>query len=469
MIRLILLLFLFTIVSCKQLQIKPLATFRVGVYALPAKIDPRNNQVNIFHYIDLQLFYPLFEKADDLSLNSAFLDLKATRALSSEFRSFRFCLKDSIAFSDGTLITNTHLKRSIESAHLALHNLIPIEKIILASDRCTEVTLKQRDIRYLDKLTTIQSTILKEENAVAPIGLGPYRIESFHKNRLVLLLNQAAKQDQVNQVEFIKVYSLEDAQKAQIDDWNHIQIFETPEDIKTNSIPIKRVLLKSYFLLLDIKNKANRQNLWRCLDRTKLANTLRLSVEVSSSYLPKSLPGATLANYSPTWDGPCVKQKRAVKRLPIVCTGERYCDGFKMYLNEFSSQLPLAFDIIELPPADMIQRVLKNDVELISLIANDTSEYDPSGFFTQLYGNNRVNNLELTDIKNFISSAALAESPSQIDRLFQKAHQAVIESGFIYPIGQVVATHYYPKRISNIKVLDNSLDFPNISQLRVDH
>ena len=129
--------------------------YTVSVTALPERLDPWNTEVGGFHYLNSQLYYPLFEyQGFSQNLASAFLDMTRTAAIDSTLRQFRLCLRDGVLFSNGDQIRLGDLVDSLEHIH-ATHAALQTPDIALESGQCLRVTLRDSDSNYFDKLTTV--------------------------------------------------------------------------------------------------------------------------------------------------------------------------------------------------------------------------------------------------------------------------------------------------------------------------
>ena len=235
-------------------------TYRVVLQSLPEKIDPRHNATNIYNYINSQLFYPLFERDSEGRISSHFFALDTTKALSSEFTRFQFCLNPSQVFSDGTQINTAQVRRALEGVHKTKSDLVPI-KTILEKDGCIQVTLKASDPYYFDKLSGVQSTVLKDEDSKdgIAIGFGPYKLTSKTSDRIVLEEVPRQVVGTFKRVEFIRFTDMNQFDSSsEISDWNHIYHVPIPERLQSGFQEIQRSIYKTYYLLVRLPSETDR-------------------------------------------------------------------------------------------------------------------------------------------------------------------------------------------------------------------
>jgi ABC-type transport system substrate-binding protein len=133
-----------------------ISEYSVGLQSLPEHIEPRKNSINIYHFINLHLFFPLFQRDDNYSLKSQFLDLPLTKAIDLNFKRFQFCLQKGVRFTDSSDITADDLADSIKDTHQAKASLPKLDSLKI-NGVCVLVNLSQPDPYYFDKLTSVDS------------------------------------------------------------------------------------------------------------------------------------------------------------------------------------------------------------------------------------------------------------------------------------------------------------------------
>ncbi|MBI4667645.1 MAG: hypothetical protein HY747_00420 [Elusimicrobia bacterium] len=200
--------------------------YRVALQSLPERIDPRTNMVNIYHYINIHLFYPLFEREDDGSLSSQYLDLNSSIALDKSFKHFQLCLRPGAAFSAGDPIENSDLKTSIETTH-EQDVFLPRLSEISIDKGCVMIALTEKDPIYFDHLTTIRSAVVRfrKQDDPVPIGLGPYQVKEFSKDRILLTASPGRVRGSFKSVEFLRFSETIMTPANNIHDFNHLYHF----------------------------------------------------------------------------------------------------------------------------------------------------------------------------------------------------------------------------------------------------
>jgi len=466
----ILILFTLFVSACsKESTISDGQVFRVGVPYLPKKIDPRHNYINSFHYINTHLFFPLFSMSITGQIESRLLDMSKTRATDSEYRNFELCLNPNIHFTDNSPITVYDLEESLKETHAVRFNLQKIVAIKLTSPLCLHVELENKDAQYFHKLTTIQSTILKKgtSNKELPIGLGPYLLISNTPEKVVLKSFENYVEGDFKKIEFIIVKEQNDTFKYQITDNNHNYLFNVPDAFKKESFGIKRMLLKTYSILIDYKNESSRKVIRSCLKERGIFHyfTENYSLAENDGLLPKGLLGSDRPEKL-TKDPLC--QKSELKNVRLICTGDKMCNSFKNFLAQESKHLPFKITFEQVSSEKYVQLVQSSE-EIVTLMGNDCIDQDSSGFFEGLYGKERYSNIEIPKLKESIIKAALSDNDEEKAKYYRLANEFVINSGLMLPLGQVVVEQYYPKSISNLRILNSTMGYPQINLFKVGH
>jgi hypothetical protein len=454
------------------------AVFRVGVRALPARIDPVNNEINIYHYINLHLFYPLFQKDESGILVSEYLDMAETKGLDETFSRFQFCLKSGLLFLDGSPVHIDELSRAIEVGHEKNAELATVKIISSDNPRCIRVDLSRTDSNYFEKLTTIQSAVLKKGSAKdeSPVGIGPYRIKERRLDRIILTAADKNKLPFYREIQFIKVESPEQGKQEQLQDWNHIWQYmgkETliPKEITAKYKKVIRPLFRSLVLVVNLNNAKTRQEFGRCFNRKGFLQNVGLQLLNIPGYLPVGLSGSKV-DYDQivqSWKLPesnC-KSFGPKKTVRFYHFYSNLDAEIRKYFLDANPYLPVKVEVKLVSVEEAIRRVF-NQEELMMPIMADATRPSSVGFFSFLMGQKKIVNSDISGLRSFVALGSQASADESKDAFFRKAHEAVLSSGYIIPLGQIEAVLYYPPEVIGIDVIDQINGFPLIHRLRVE-
>lgn len=440
------------------------STFRVAVPFILNDLDPHHNTVNVQHYINIHLYYPLFQADDNGKLTSEFLDIDNCHATDKTFKRYKLCIKNGLYFSDSSTIQIEDLIFSLKSTHSAQMNLWPLRSIEAVDKHCLLLELENKDMMYFDKLTTIQSTLIKKNSSPSrPVGLGPYTINHSTKEKLSLTSNPSLSFDFKN-IEFIITNPKLANKDSYIQDWNHNYIFDVPERIKKDSLHIRRKLFKVYVLVIDYKDIKIRKQITACFNAHKIENYFPLlSKDHLNSFLPEGIQG-----YQPNKEYDWGKCNSASKNIAInfVCAGEKQCSGIKMFLRQKQDQLPFKINLTEIDSKDYAKHLLSEN-ESVMIVGLDSYDYEPSTFFQIFLGNEKVTLTSFDEIKLKLLKAARSDNTSIKESIIHELHNHLLDSKIVYPIGQVIVDQFYPKYITNLRILNKSTGFPQINLLKI--
>jgi hypothetical protein len=450
-------------------------TYTVATTYLPQRIDPRRNMINVFHYINLQLYYPLMTRqGPNNNLTSAFLDMQSTRTRSARLDAYALCLTPGVRFSDGSPITAHDLEVTLEEVHAAQRAMAHLDAIT-RDDRCVYVTLDRPDPMYLDKLTVVSTTLLKADNQydVIPVGLGPYRVEAWDAAHLRLRYVGADATARFKHVEYVKIRDVAEAQRRGLMDLNLLAwaperdaALETYQRVPT---PVHR----TYLLVVAHPDEAVRRQMVSCLDMDAFNDVLGLGFQPVLGYLPRGLLGSHVdfRQIKPDlYRGAC----HFPGPKPRVAYYNHLPDAqgrLSQYFAAHADALP--FDVsVELHPySDIIQSFLAGKTFLfligVDLPTSQSAQIgEPSQFFERFYGEQTFVPRLLHDLEALVDAALVAPSHEEKRRLYETAHRALLESGYLVVLGERLQYLYYPTDISHIEFAESIVGYPRIESIK---
>ena len=446
-------------------------TFRVALRYVPTNLDPRHNQLNTTHYVLLHLYYPLFEKSESGLLDSHFLDVTRTKSLDSSFESFQFCLKSDIRFNDRTTVSINDLRRALIESHRTQEVLPPLSSLEnhYSMPDCLIATIDHPDLSYFDKFQGVASTVLKSgtEQYPFPIGLGPYRVRETSTEKLTLELTSPAQTGQINQIEFLKFNTIEEAETARIDDWNHIYQIEIPARVREYSQSIPSPMIKVYAVVINVKNPLLRKQITNCLSRETLVEALELSLEATKGFLPTGVMGADIDTATSAQVN-CRPGGRS-ERIEFLTSKKNEIEPLK---NLVSNKTPIWIEPHFAPPEEMVRRVYSKSPYL-AVIGFDSSGSQESTlgessiYFESFIRDQRLIAEPPKGLHEAIMNAAKANLRTEKIELYRKAHKILLDSGYVLPLGQLKSKQYYPKSLTQIQWADRISGFPQLDRARI--
>jgi hypothetical protein len=446
-------------------------TYSVGLRRLPSKIDPWLSQINSDHLINLNLYYPLISKDKTTGeLSSNFLDIPRSRSNAEDFKIFSLCLKDKVLFNDNSAISPMDLKYDIEQFH-RYQEIAPDLESAAISGQCVVVRLKKSSPNYFENFTGTASTILKRSTIsdAFPVGLGPYRISRATADSIQLERIQRIKHG-INVVEFVKVDGVEDARRKNVTDFNYIfSRKDLPEDLYSKYRKIDVMALKSYALVVSIADGPTRKSLSSCVDNSAIAKITGLTLSPTAGFLPKGILGyqvtkeklnLNICNFS--------KQKR---EIPFYNYNPDYTAALKNYFKENLRLFPVKVRVEEHSLKETVEAAFRK-TEMMMIVGFDGSGSqagdagEAAVYFESFFRKERLVALPPLGLKSAILSALHAENPESKSHFYGVAHELLLRSGYIVPLGQLKLEQYYPATISNIIWGDQIGGYPEYELMR---
>jgi ABC-type transport system substrate-binding protein len=460
-----------SLLSCSHQESR--SVYRAALRYIPETTNPHTSQINTDNFIALQLYYPLFQHSADGSLTSEFLDLKLTRAADSSFKKFSLCLRDDARFSDGTAIAMSDLQYSLQEAHQR-QELLPAVEQIRPSQRCVQVTLKKSDPRYFDKLTGIASTVTSPTRSAGgfPLGLGAYHIASHTPDRLTLEANPGRVLGSFRTIEFHKFTDFSKDYANGVFDFNHTGQVVIPASVEHEFQRVSRPFFKSYAVVVNYPVESLRKRFSACFPAEKLRPLLNLSLKPTEGFLPSGLQGSDSVKTH-------LASERKESCSPIststAMTFLNYRPELNSTLRDFITTvqptLPVPLHYENGTIDDLVKKMFHDD-KVAAVIGFDSSTSNSSAYaeaatffesFIREHRSERLISQPVHGLAKLVKAAAQATDPSTKAELYRKAHQLLLDSGYVIPLGQFDTAQHYPRWVRNVSWSDQISGFPNIA------
>ncbi len=449
-------------------QIASSATFNVAVPMLPS-VNPITNQINVGTYIGSHLYYPLFIfNVTANEFDSYFLNTSSTRAMDATFKKFRFCLKENIKFNDLSEITKHDLSASLTSFSGMYPLIMKIVKIHSENDRCIILELVKESPGLFRKLTGVASTIVKNGDSKNPfpLGAGPYKLITSSPESILLesTISKKIKFDSIN-FQLIK----ENFDHTKFQDINQLPPNEKL-DRKYTGHKIKIPSLKTYNVVINLKNKKDRKTAKELVASIDWKNVFNLSVIESKKFLP--WPEEKNSDSNRMQVGNTIAQKnKFTKKISILVPNFYKIDKIRDHLK--SKGLEKAVNLIYISPEEFAAWAFSGK-EYVALMGFDSSgsisslEGDFSVYFESFYTEkNRIVTQKIKPIQKLMEDANDSKITSE-ERIsiMRKAEFYLIENYFVLPIGRVERDFIFPSSIMVEKWHDFYSGIPAIEEIQ---
>jgi MarR-like DNA-binding transcriptional regulator SgrR of sgrS sRNA len=452
-------------------------TYRVALRHIPRTVDPYSTQVNTNHFIALQLYYPLFQRSPDGGLASEFLDSSLTKAEDSSFEKFLLCIKKEIRFSDGRTIALSDLAHSLTEAHRR-QEMLPLIKSIEPAANCVKITLKKPDPRYFEKLTGVASTVTSASRSFGgfPIGLGPYRVKARSEDQVVLEATPGRVKGSFKVIEFRRFRDVLSDYADGVMDFNHTGQVTIPDEIEKNFQRVSRPFFKSYALIVNFPDRDLRRRFANCFPAEQLRTSLAMPLKSTPGFLPTGIQGSDQVTPLPRTTSRAVCTPKSDQTITFFNYRPELRLDLQRLLAEKGPNLPIRLHYQEGSLDELARRIFQDD-KLAAVIGFDSSTSNSSAYaeaatffesFMREARSERVISKPIPGLAELVRKAAQTSDAQIKSETYRKAHQLLLDSGYVIPLGQLDAEQFYPKTIRNIVWSDRISGFPDISLLEAE-
>ena len=334
-----------------------------------------------------------------------------------------------------------------------------IEKLQPYKSTCLDITLGKKNLTFFDSLIGLDTTVLKKGTSHLrnPVGAGPYYVKTISNNFLKLEKSKYTKNNRSPLRIMFKKFGEDDVNRlSDYDDLNHLRAISIPKDVLESRQKFKRKINKTYMFFIKVKDKIKRKKIASCLNNIEWHRIIPLELIKTKGILPVGLHGANAAQsydnfkscnlktidfliYRKAWSN----DKRLLKALKET--------GFK--------------SIKTIGPENYFKLLSKNE-EFVSIVGLDSTSNNIAKFFYPFTSSSKAIFNKIDGLDSVLSRAETTISNNQSRMLFYNAHVLVLNSYYVYPIGQVVTNYFYPSNIKNIEWIESNNDYINISKLK---
>ena len=457
--------------GCKP---KTNATYRAALRYIPNSADPYSSEIDTDDFIMIQLYYPLFQRTEDGTLNSEFLDLAKTRSEDSSFKHFLFCLKDDAKYSDGSLIQPSDLLHSLHEAHHR-QEILPQAEAIESEGNCVRVSLKSNDPRYFEKLTGIASTVTSQKTSMMgfPLGLGPYHVAFHSPDRLLLEANPGRVSGSFNSIEYVKFKDVAGDFAAGVFDFNHTAQVTLPAALEKNFQRVSRPFFKSYALVVNYPDPILRKRLSSCFPTKEFLPLIGIPLKKIPGFLPSGIQGADAVTPPEEKLGQPFCKEMSTTPITFLNYRPELSGVLKPFFKSYAGKLPIPIRYKD-GNIDDLARMIFHEDRTVAVVGFDSSTSDSSAyaeastFFESFIRTARAERLitnPIEELAKIVRSAARTSDSSLKSETYRKGHQVLLDSGYVVPLGQLDMDQFYPKSIRHIVWSDRISGFPDISKM----
>jgi hypothetical protein len=464
--KLILSIIFLTLFSCSAFAGSSPVEYRAVLRTLPSNLNPRLVHVNVHDFVLSHIYFPLFERQRGNAIHSEFLNMETTRATSSDFTSYELCLKTGIRFADGSEIKQDDLVLSLADSFEFI-GLKGAHVKAGGNSLCASVKLEVGDPEFFDRCRSYQCTVLKSatKQQEIPIGLGAFRVD-ITNSEVIELSRTNAGNDQLRKLYFFKFVSVAESINQKVNDYNHVYQIEIPQDIIASSREIRRSISKSYVVLVRIYDEKVRKRVSACLDGVALRTASKLPLAEIPGLLPVGFPGFSERFNLKAAHKECLSGKKK-SAIPLYNYSEVMKPGLHDYFSKAGNKLPVRIIVKDVSSVEAVRKVYNSEEELIVIIGVEYMDVFSYGLFRDFVDGGVILKRPSKSMIKSILAVNESSDRAAMEVNYRAAHRALLDSGFVVPLGQFEAAQYYPRWVSDIQWLDSGAGYPRLDLVRV--
>nr|HPQ81987.1 hypothetical protein [bacterium] len=429
---------------------------------VPPNIDPADSHINFRLYVIKQLHEPLF--------SSSAIGKPKSRILDSWFASpdgaeYTFCLKPSLAYSNGKAVTNEDLwenfrlfdERGYLARKIAGHR---------AEGGCLAISFDAPYPRLTWDLmsykTSIADPATRGERVV--VGISPYRVTEIGERIIRLRAESGVR---YREISFHYWRPGDEALFRGFDDINMVVANDIPADIDEYMNRYDLAMMKIYGMVINSANPELRSYLFNCLDIDKLrgmTDRKKKAFRDVGGVLPLGMPGAVAGRVKQ--ECPAAPMKRRTK-AKMVTFYEDCADEMREYLTARLGPLGIDAEVKVVDSNEMSYYLWSKEKPYdMAIIGIDSPLPEPISFFSNfLPGESALTNVRNRTLEKIAGEYSDAAPDAQREEQMRRANMAVIEAHQVLPLYQADSPLFYSKRVSHVGADQFLIGIPKIEEL----
>ncbi|MCB0362527.1 MAG: hypothetical protein KDD35_07390, partial [Bdellovibrionales bacterium] len=244
---------------------------------------------------------------------------------------------------------------------------------------------------------------------------------------------------QFDRIEFI-LYR--ESLKIPLDDINHI--YPRPKDINLASAETQKVqtpTFKSYVLVVNLPIESERKAIVECIDSEIFRTLVRPDLRQPTGFLPPGMYGAK-ANVRKLQrkSNQCKGLPSSTVNFVVLLASDE--NPARVALNKSSKSLAQIMKVNSVSSQSLANLIFDRKPKIV-MVGLDSSgsissnSHESSIFFEAFVRNKRMIKTPPPGLLNTVRKASLATQINEKKYLYSKAHEILLQSGYVIPIGYV--------------------------------
>jgi len=436
--------------------------WRAVIVALPTKVSTRDIS-STSYYILKQTHEPVFRKDDGYNYTSRILK---NWARSIDYRDYTFCPDTSLRFDAFRKFSPELFRHHITGITAKFDS----SASILESNGCLHVGFSKPSRRYLDYLSAYANAPTVEISSVAEAGLGPYLVKAIGKDEIVLSRKRRLKGG-FNTIHVYDYRGPDDTRlKGQfIADSNFVSTRIGMDFPDSEYVRFETMAPKSMVLLINLPSERARNMVYNCInidglrrafsDRNEPFNDVQTILPVG---VPGGIPGKPRQE--------CTFKKSELGNIgPVVLAnwrGDRTAQ-LEKYTEELRSNTGLSIKVVNYQPSALagLMRTKKRPKGLVVMMTGADSD-DNYRLLESYFGKNTLLDFVIPGVGKLYGELIKEDAPDKQKTIAAEIADRISRSWALLPLYQSVTSVYYPRRIKNLNVGKEFLEYPEVAEFR---
>ena len=437
-------------------------TWNALVLGLPEQLGVGAANVNMGLYVIKQTHEPIF-RID--KYGQFYSQILKNWERNRDYSRLTFCPNEQLSFDSSTSFDSQYLKSFIDD-YSSKMNLSVDSKIV---ENCLVSNIASDGKRFLTGLTKYEnSPTHKVENKNYEYGLGKFEVSEFNKKELIMLRKEK-NSNGFNKIVFKTYEGPEDLalKDKNFEDFNRVFVTDIPDWVQKEFKSFDVQLLQSVNLVLNIQDEKARKRLFHCIDVDKFRRAFAFG-QTKFSEINNILPVGVLGGVSKRVEQNCSIPDESIS-YPFYNWKVYNFDSLKEYFDQLKKQnIHLSLENHSLD--DFVSSVFKQPHPYkITVMAFDATIGSHEPFFTHLVNTNQaVIDSPLTEASPLLENLLKETNETKKEILVEQILTILKKSYYILPMYQEQRSFYYPKRIKDINLGNNFLEFPEIGELKIE-
>lgn len=441
--------------------------WRVAIVGSPVRITPSDANLLPTSYILKQTHEPIFNKDKNGSFYSNILDHWGR---SIDYKDFRLCIAEPRYFGEGEYFTFSLLKDLVlRSLQAFKENHYKYE----ADNNCLTLHFNTAFPDFLTLLSSLENApSRKSKIANVENGLGDFIVENFSKE-LVTLKRKREDASKIDQINFYNIEFIEHDRElmGKMDDINHLLAKSLATIPKEKFKAFEYSPLREFVLLINVRDEKIRESIFNCVNIDLLRKSAYLDEKQFndvSTLFPVGIRGGKPGKLYRKCNLELTSSRNATRQIDFKIWEGVDVNGIEnAFANVHINGKKVPIIVHRKKYVNLIEDMIAKKFDL-ALMVVDTRESSYHSFFDYIYDNNQTlvnpSGKEGYSLYNQLKNKSDLKDQYVISL---KLQQIVFSEHIVLPIFQPVRTFYYPKNVSGLYMLEDFLDFPNLSRIEL--